>query len=142
MDHQPDDCKGQGLGRPLAYYVDEAKVAEAKANAARGGGWVSTNDVLTSHFGLATGARALMFTFSYRNRIADFCDSDAGNLEGTILLDSAGYADPRCIRKAVSSGAPYHRHSQDGAPPQPLPGFCGDCPMDSWASLGATLVEQ
>ena len=46
------------LGRPLAYYVDEAKVAEAKANAARGGGWVSTNDVLTSHFGLATGARA------------------------------------------------------------------------------------
>ena len=66
------------LGRPLAYYVDEAKVADAKANAVRGGGWVSTNDVLTSHFGLATGARALMFTFSYRNRIADFCDSDAG----------------------------------------------------------------
>ena len=45
-------------------------MAEAKANAARGGGWVSTNDVLTSHFGLATGARALMFTFSYRNRIS------------------------------------------------------------------------
>lgn len=134
-------------GRALAYYVDEAKVAEIKDAAAKAGQWVSTNDVLTSHFGIATGARLMLFTFSYRNRIADFVDTDAGNLEGTVLLDAPGYADPRCVRKAVSSGAPYHRHSLDGSPPAPLPGFCGACPMaflSSWASLGTkdTAVEN
>lgn len=118
--------------------VSEAKVAEAKARAAAGGEvkFVSTNDVITSHFCNATRARVAMMVVNMRGKISlDIGDRHAGCYEGCLLLDAANYSTPASVRKCLAAGAPYTR----ATPSPPLPGACGEpCPMaliTSWASF-------
>jgi hypothetical protein len=127
--------------------VDDDKVREAKSKAVAaasnsgGGGsgaevsFVSTNDILTSHFCNATQARVTMMVINMRDKISiPITDNHAGCYEGCMLLDAPNYTDPSQIRKCLSAGAPYTRQT----PSPPLPGLCGACPMaliTSWASF-------
>ncbi|GMI35224.1 hypothetical protein TeGR_g12281 [Tetraparma gracilis] len=124
------------------YKVDASKVEAAKAASVRGAAnlgakgveFVSTNDVLTSHFCRATQARLCMMVVNFRDKTdLDISDKNAGCYEGCLLLDKENYADPACIRASLSAGLPYTRQ----IPSPPLPGFCGSCPMafiTSWAN--------
>ena len=126
------------------YFVDEAKVARAKEAAAKDGGvpYVSTNDVLTSHFCRATAARCVMMVINFRDKIAGLAlgDGHAGCYEGCLLLDGANYDSAAGVRKCLSAGVPYTRRT----PSEPLPqGCCSSCPMafiTSWASFPFELA--
>lgn len=119
------------------YGVDAAKLTEAKKAAAAEAstGFVSTNDVLTSHFCRATAARVCMMVVNMRGKIRlDIGDSNAGCYEGCMLLDPPNYAAPAAVRKCVAGGVPLTRQTDSA----PLPGLCGSCPMafiTSWASF-------
>merc|ERR550519_3060592 len=103
-------CKGQA--RMLAFEVDDAKVKELKAKALERNTsdpslkvpFVSTNDVVTAHFGNVCEARILMMAMNMRGRVGDDIGArDAGNYEAVILLDPETYADPRGVRKSLLS---------------------------------------
>ena len=119
------------------HYVDQAAVSAKKAAAKGQDGceFVSTNDVLTSHFCNASDARVCMMVINYRGKIAlEIGDSHAGCYEGCLLLDAANYSTPNGVRKCLNAGVPFTR--QTASPP--LPGFCGKCSMafiTSWASF-------
>eukprot|EP00442_Polarella_glacialis_P027522 CAMPEP_0115097894 /NCGR_PEP_ID=MMETSP0227-20121206/30795_1 /TAXON_ID=89957 /ORGANISM="Polarella glacialis, Strain CCMP 1383" /LENGTH=418 /DNA_ID=CAMNT_0002492315 /DNA_START=43 /DNA_END=1299 /DNA_ORIENTATION=+ len=125
------------------YFVDQEKVVEQKKTAAASGvpgvSYVSTNDVLTSHFCNAAAARVCMMVINMRNKIPlEINDSSAGCYEGCLLLDAANYADPAHIRMCLNAGAPFTRQTPSPA----LPGLCGSCPMafiTSWASFDFEL---
>lgn len=126
------------------YTVDADKVSQAQAksvaNAAKIGAdevkFVSTNDVLTTHFCKATQARVVMVVVNFRDKIPDLpiSDKNAGCYEGCLLLDRENYADPACIRLSLIKGLPLTRHM----PSPPLPGCCcSSNPMaliTSWAN--------
>jgi len=127
------------------YKVDAGKVEAAKAASVRGAAnlganginginFVSTNDVLTSHFCRATTARVCMMVVNFRDKTdLNITDKHAGCYEGCLLLDAENYADPACIRASLNAGLPYTRQM----PSPPLPGLCGSCPMafiTSWAN--------
>jgi len=119
------------------FYVDEAKVATAKAAAAAAGtaAFVSTNDVLTSHFCQAARARVGMMVINMRGKIPlGITDLHAGCYEGCLLLDPLNYHEPAAIRACLAAGMPYTRQARSPA----LPGACQACPMaliTSWASF-------
>ena len=78
------------------YKVDASKVAGVKAksveNATRNGidsvNFVSTNDVITSHFCRASGARVCMMVVNFRDKTdLGIGDNHAGCYEGCLLLD-------------------------------------------------------
>lgn len=123
------------------YFVDQDKVNDEKSSAAADGSvpFVSTNDILTSHFCKVAAARVCMMVVNMRNKISvKVTDADAGCYEGCLLLDPANYAGPAKIRACLSAGAPYTRQTQS----PPLPGFCSSCPMafiTSWASFDFDL---
>eukprot|EP00441_Pelagodinium_beii_P014498 CAMPEP_0197659264 /NCGR_PEP_ID=MMETSP1338-20131121/46928_1 /TAXON_ID=43686 ORGANISM="Pelagodinium beii, Strain RCC1491" /NCGR_SAMPLE_ID=MMETSP1338 /ASSEMBLY_ACC=CAM_ASM_000754 /LENGTH=412 /DNA_ID=CAMNT_0043236107 /DNA_START=61 /DNA_END=1299 /DNA_ORIENTATION=+ len=123
------------------YFVDQDKVNAKKTAAAKEDGvkFVSTNDVLTSHFCNAAAARVCMMVINMRDKISvKVSDMDAGCYEGCLLLDPENYADPSKIRACIAAGAPYTRQT----PSPPLPGLCGSCPMaliTSWASFDFEL---
>jgi hypothetical protein len=122
--------------RWCCYEVDAAKVAAAKAAAVGAGeGWVSTNDVLTSQFCVATRARVVMMVVNMRGKVSvPLGDDLAGCYEGVLLLDKENYAHPARVRKCLAAGAPFTRRTDS----PPLPGLCGSCPMafiTSWASF-------
>jgi len=124
------------------YYVDEAKVAAVKTTAPGKGGvaYVSTNDVLTSHFCNAASARVCMMVMNMRHKLPTLpiSDSHAGCYEGCLILDRANYAEPAAIRRCLLAGVPYTRQTDS----EPLPGLCGSCPMafiTSWASFDFDL---
>lgn len=128
------------------YYVDQDKVNSRKASAAAlnipGVQFVSTNDVLTSHFCMAAEARICMMVINMRNKIeVRVTDDDAGCYEGCLLLDPSNYAEAGNIRKCIKAGAPYTRQ----VPSPPLPGICGKCPLafiTSWASFDFELALE
>ena len=125
------------------YTVDDAKVAAAKEKSvagaakigAKGVEYVSTNDVLTSHFCRATAARVCMMVINFRGKIPGLplTEANSGCYEGCLLLDPENYADPAFVRMSLNAGLPYTRQM----PSPKLPGCCGSCPMafiTSWAN--------
>jgi len=134
-------AKGLKSCTPIAYHVDAEKVEAAKAEA-KGVPFVSTNDVITSHFLRACRVRMAFMTINYRHpkRWAEIGDGmDAGNYEGCLLSDPAGHETPAAVREALSP-------NKDGAfsgiaPTAKLPGLCGSATwafITSWASLGSS----
>eukprot|EP00928_Gymnodinium_smaydae_P019738 TRINITY_DN17591_c0_g1_i1.p1 TRINITY_DN17591_c0_g1~~TRINITY_DN17591_c0_g1_i1.p1 ORF type:complete len:420 (+),score=63.42 TRINITY_DN17591_c0_g1_i1:191-1450(+) len=120
------------------YMVDQDKVASEKERAAKEGSvpFVSTHDVLTSHFCKAARARVAMVVVNFRDkiRLALKTGRNAGCYEGCLLLDPTNYETPAAIRKCLSAGVPYTR----ATPSPPLPGLCSSNPMaliTSWASF-------
>eukprot|EP00756_Hemistasia_phaeocysticola_P061591 Hpha_TRINITY_DN5050_c0_g1::TRINITY_DN5050_c0_g1_i1::g.94028::m.94028 len=119
------------------HYVDEDKVATAKRGAV-GVPFVSTNDVVTSHFCKAAQARVAMMVINMRDKIGleGLTDNTAGCYEGCLLLDAPNYSTPSSIRACLRGGVPFTRRHPESVP---LPGVCGgSCPMaliTSWASF-------
>jgi hypothetical protein len=119
------------------YHVNQERVASVKDRAAKEGGvpFVSTHDVLTSHFCKVARARVVMVVVNFRNKIRlPLTDRNAGCYEGCLLLDPVNYDTPAAIRKCLSAGVPYTR----AIPSPPLPGACESSPMafmSSWASF-------
>ena len=79
--------------RWCCYMVDDAKVQEAKDKGKNDGGgkvsFVSTNDIITSHFCNATQARVVMMVVNFRDKInLPLTDNHAGCYEGCLLLDA------------------------------------------------------
>ena len=132
------------------YTVDTEKIAAKKKEAAAASEhveYVSTNDIITSHFSKAARARVCMMVVNMRTKISlDLTLTHAGCYEGCLLLDEANYSSPAGIRRCLNAGVPFTR--QDEAT-KPLPGICGSCPMafiTSWAraplgSAGAAAIE-
>ena len=133
------------------YEVDAAKVAKAKEQAAGNirAPYVSTNDVITSHFCRNTRARVCMMVLNMRGKISlPISDAHAGCYEGCLLLDPNNSNEPSKVRACLRpAGAeldgrkePYTRQEPDTPP---LPGACGSCPMafiTSWASFPFELA--
>ena len=72
------------------YMVDDVKVNEAKDKGKQGGvSFVSTNDIITSHFSNATKARVVLMVVNFRGKInLPITDQHAGCYEGCLLLDA------------------------------------------------------
>jgi hypothetical protein len=128
----------------MCYEVDNDKVAVKKASTGVTAAipFVSTNDVLTSHFGHSCGARVLMMVVNMRNRIpVNVTDNNAGCYESCLLLDPENYDDPTKIRACIHAGVPYTRQAAS----RPLPGVCESSPMaliTSWASFKFSLTVE
>mmetsp|Transcript_6766 Transcript_6766/g.15656 ORF Transcript_6766/g.15656 Transcript_6766/m.15656 type:complete len:411 (+) Transcript_6766:41-1273(+) len=140
-------------GKVSAFYVDKDKVAQLKKDAVgkRAGPtadipFVSTNDVLTSHFRNATNCHIAWMTINLRNRVAaPITDLHVGNYEMPVLLDATNAKDPNVVRYNLNSGVPYTRK----IPGPALPGFCGTCHnafISNWSTFDFEMkldgVEQ
>lgn len=99
---------GCGQCKISSFYVAdpvrlEALKAKAKAQAAAEGvilPFVSTADILTSHFARLTSARLLLYAVNLRARIPSLLTEDyAGNYESAIMLDPVTYATPLKVRQ-------------------------------------------
>ena len=90
--------------RALAYYVEEVKVEEAKKSCTTG--FISTNDILTSHYMNACAPIRLgMMTINYRPRCSILNNNDAGNYEEIVLSDKGGHKTPESVRKSLIPNA-------------------------------------
>ena len=120
--------------RTRCFSIDKEKVAERKRLYAEADSrsktgklltkvedvsFISTNDVVSSAFFNATGARLPLFTMNLCRLCPEFAEDMAGNYETSLILDPPSYESPALIRRALL-GRPYRR-----ARPMPLPGFCG-----------------
>ena len=115
--------------RLAAYTVDPAKVAALKAAAAAESGaqpYVSTNDVITSHFFKACDARLGLMATNMRGRIACATGSMSGNYEHTPVYDAESFASPNAIRASLTA-APGRVRRVGGRPK--LPQWCESCPL-------------
>jgi len=102
-----------------SYYIDPERVKTAKAAVAgktQGVEFVSTNDVLTSMWGMAVDADVVMMPLNWRNRLPDFTDSDAGNYEGTLAFGPGDFDHPGLVRKTLLSGPPTFTRAGPNAP--------------------------
>ena len=110
--------------KAMAYFVDESKVQQAKKRCTTG--FVSTNDILTSHFMNASAPIRLgTMAINYRPRCSVLDKDDAGNYQDIVLSDIGGYSTPEAIR---SSLVPNTEGSFVGLT-NPLPGFFSKCPL-------------
>lgn len=102
-----------------SYYIDNDRVEKCKADAVAAGGgsipYVSTNDVIASAFGIATGAEALLLPINFRDRLPDYTGRDAGNYEGALYLGRGDFSGPGPIRRTLRSGPPVYSRSVGGA---------------------------
>lgn len=100
--------------KPLieAYTVDASKVQKIKDVKKEGEAKMSTNDILTSAWGVATGARVLLMPLNWRgpNRLG-FKNDDAGNYEGALAFGPEDYAEPGLVRKSLMSGPPQYKRT-------------------------------
>lgn len=127
---------GCGRCKISSFYVDSAKVDALKAGARERGSpavpFVSTADVVTSHFAALTAARVLFYAINLRARMPSLLSEDhAGNYESAILLDPTTYASPQKIREVLLSAAAREgaafMHMGSGSATTgawPLPGNC------------------
>jgi hypothetical protein len=107
------------------YFIDKDRVEEEKKSLSHGVSFVSTNDVLTSAFGVATNARIMLMPINFRDRRKDFTSDDAGNYEGALVFVPADYSEPSLIRKTLESGPPTFLRGGGGAVAAgTLPGGC------------------
>lgn len=122
--------------RPLAYFIDESKVNQAKKEHAHAtDSFISTNDIITSHFMTVCSPRLGMMAINYRPRCSILDPNDAGNYEEILLSDFDGYQTPAAVRASLVADA-------SGAYlgiKKPLPGFWEKCQLafiSSWAISG------
>ena len=104
-----------------ARYLDGARVAAAKAEAATLGGvpYVTTNDVITSAFFTECKSRIGMMGLDCRSKLPDLplADDLAGNYVTALTMDPDTFGTPALIRKMLSE-IPYETTKK------PLPSFC------------------
>ena len=128
-----------------AFYLDDAKLAEAKAGAAREGNvpYVSTNDVITSRFMKVCNSRIGMMGLDCRGRVPGIGQEVAGNYVSALTLDETTYGTPASLRKMLSA-TPYKPTGM------PLPGFCrwlvgkdsaSFSMVTNWSSFAGNLIE-
>lgn len=120
----------------FAYYVNDEKVAAAKAKAdlAIPNTFLSANDIITSSFSNLVGSRITSMAINFRNKIKNILENDAGNYEGVLLYDSENYQKPEGIRKVLDDGPPYRGLTRK------LPSFfrgifCQMALITNWASF-------
>jgi hypothetical protein len=91
--------------RVRAFLLDPVAVEAAKAKAKEGSkaSFVSTNDVITSSYIKAAGARVCEMAINFRNRLEGITDSDAGNYEGGIFYSPEDAAHPALIRRSIET---------------------------------------
>ena len=130
----------------FAFYLDEERVKQAKAEEAAAGGveYVTTNDILTSGFFNATNARIGMMGYDCRNKL-DKIDGDlAGNYVTALVMDSEIFGSPASLRNmyAAPPGTPFTTVKK------PLPAFPNCCGgngnfalVTNWSSFAQTLIE-
>lgn len=124
-----------------AFAVDDERLAAAKAQEAEEGGvpYVTTNDILTSRFLNACGARIGMMGLDCRGRIEGVGDELAGNYVTALVLGSETFATPATLRKMYAS-TPYQTTSR------PLPKCCAGRRawsfgmVTNWSSFAGELV--
>jgi hypothetical protein len=101
--------------KPLieAYSVDDVRIQKIMdANTVDGEAKMTRNDVLTSAWGVATGARVLLMPLNWRgkNRLG-YDNDEAGNYEGALAFGPEDYASPKLVRKSLMSGPPHYKRS-------------------------------
>ena len=108
-----------------AFYLDDEKLAAAKAAGAQPGGdegsekesgsggggaavpCVSTNDVLTSGFFKECGTRIGMMGMDCRGRLEGVGADLAGNYVTALVLDAGAFGSPAALRRLLQKGPPY-----------------------------------
>ena len=127
---------GNKTAKAAAFLVDEAAIAAIKEEAKgvkcakdqQPVAFVSTNDILTSHFGRACDVDVAMMAINFRGKVKNGATlDDAGNYEGAIPFDPDSFATPSDIRKTMVDGPPYVRAGQPSGQLSPLPGCCKTC---------------
>jgi hypothetical protein len=91
--------------RVSSYLIDPVAVETAKAKAVKEGraAFVSTNDVITSSYTMAVGARVCDMAINFRNRMEGITNTDAGNYEWVIHYSPADAAHPALIRRSIET---------------------------------------
>jgi hypothetical protein len=126
--------------KAYAFYVDEEKLAAAKALGAKDGGvpFVSTNDVLQSGFCNAVKARACVMAMDCRGKVEGVGMELAGNYVAGLVLDSEVFSTPAGIRQMMTEKPMVTTKKK-------LPGCCGGCgvkvaQLSNWSSFAGGLV--
>jgi len=93
----------------FAYYIDQEKISTIKNahNDFKRCEYLSTNDILTSTYGVFTKVRLLLMAINFRGKLKVLDNNDAGNYEAVVLFDEKTYAKPSGIRQTLSTGEPY-----------------------------------
>jgi hypothetical protein len=130
--------------RPFAYFIEEERVNRAKGEHAAqeetvsgSGSFISTNDIITSHFMTVSSPCLGMMAINYRPRCPILDSNDAGNYEEILLSDFAGYQTPAAVRASLVADA---NGAYQGIKKQ-LPGFWEKCELafiSSWAINGTS----
>jgi len=108
-----------------SYILDADKINVEKAKAKEDDvDFVSTNDILTSSFGVATDADVLLMPINFREKLSGFTEHDAGNYEGALIFTPADYGKPSLIRKTLSTGPPAFLRGGNVASKADLPSCC------------------
>lgn len=118
-----------------SYEVDDRKVDEEKGKfgAKAKGGYISTNDVISSSFANAVSARVFWMPLNYRNRLPDFTDADAGNYEGVITMGPGDYDSPDLIRNSLNSGPPTFKRETSNPLPSTMEAMrCRIAMLTNW----------
>lgn len=121
-----------------AFLLDDARVAEAKRAGAAGGGYVSTNDVLTSGFFVACGTTVGLMGLDCRGRLEGVGDDLAGNYVTALVMDDGVFGSPADLREMYAT-TPYATTTRT------LPGACcagkvSFAMVSDWASFAGDLV--
>lgn len=97
--------------------MSQAAAVGAGAGAEPVEDFVSTNDLLTSHFFTASDTDVGFMGIDFRNRIPGLTEDHAGNYEGAVAFQRGDYESPVLIRRSLRY---LHRSVTDGPL---LPGF-------------------
>ena len=85
------------------FSVDDARMRQAKRDAAKGVPFVSTNDVITSWFLQESKCTHGLMLINFRNRLEGHADRHAGNYENCLFYRLEDSATPGLIRQSLSS---------------------------------------
>ena len=82
------------------FHVPEGWIEEHKAKVQDG--WVSTNDILTSHFFQTVDCDQATMPLNFRGKIQNCCPDDAGNYFQFLIFRPSDYETPSQIRLAIN----------------------------------------
>ena len=93
----------------FAYYLNQDKIQDIKTSHKdfQTCKYLSTNDILTSSFGVFTKVRLLLMAINFRGKLKSLEENDAGNYEAVVLFDKENYSKPSTVRNSISNGEPY-----------------------------------
>jgi hypothetical protein len=130
----------------VAFYLDDARVAAAKAEAVKEDGvaFVSTNDIISSAFFNVCNTRLGWVGIDCRGRMDGIASDLAGNYVSVLTVDEGTYKTPGTIRKMLTAPPPFVTTSR------PFPSCCSwFCGRDSanfamvtnWSSFAEDLLQ-